>query len=70
MDACCGPVKNIGEVAAQTKPRVFLIDKPNAEQSVILAGHLVPSTKAQDRIERAVDQAQKNLAEQRLRRNA
>ncbi|MBL0040196.1 MAG: insulinase family protein [Xanthomonadales bacterium] len=43
------PDKNIAEVAVQTKPRVFLIDKPNAEQSVILAGQLIPSSKAADR---------------------
>ncbi len=43
------PTKNIADVAVQTKPRVFLIDKPNAEQSVIMAGQLVPSSKAADR---------------------
>ena len=43
------PVKNIAEVAAQTRTRVFLINKPNAEQSVIMAGQLVPSSKAADR---------------------
>ncbi|HWT14268.1 MAG TPA: pitrilysin family protein, partial [Patescibacteria group bacterium] len=42
--------KNIAEVAVQAKPRVFLIDKPNAEQSVILAGRVIPSTKAADRL--------------------
>ena len=43
------PDKNIAEVAVQSKPRIFLIDKPNAEQSVILAGQLIPSSKAADR---------------------
>jgi predicted Zn-dependent peptidase len=44
------PAKNIAEVAVPTQPRVFLIDKPNAEQSVILAGRLIPSSKAEDRL--------------------
>jgi len=44
------PDKNIAEVALPTKARVFLIDKPDAEQSVILAGQLIPSSKAADRL--------------------
>jgi predicted Zn-dependent peptidase len=40
------PKKNIGQVAAQPKPRVFLIDRPDAPQSMILAGLLAPSSKA------------------------
>jgi predicted Zn-dependent peptidase len=44
------PDKNIADVAVQTKPRLFLIDKPNAEQTVILAGTLIPSSKAEDRM--------------------
>ncbi len=43
------PTRNIADVAVQSRPRVFLIDKPNAEQSVIMAGQLVPSSKAADR---------------------
>ena len=38
--------KSIPQVAAQQKPRVFLIDKPGAQQSLILAGLLAPSTTA------------------------
>ena len=38
--------KSIPQVAAQAKPRVFLIDKPGAQQSLILAGLLAPSTTA------------------------
>jgi len=38
--------KTIPQVAAQQKPRVFLIDKPGAQQSLILAGLLAPSTTA------------------------
>ena len=40
------PTKNIAHVAAQPKPRVFLIDRPDAPQSLILAGLLAPPTKA------------------------
>jgi len=38
--------KTIPQVAAQPKPRVFLIDKPGAQQSLLLAGLLAPSTTA------------------------
>ncbi|WP_155837106.1 M16 family metallopeptidase [Paraburkholderia mimosarum] len=40
------PKKNIEKVADQAKPRVFLIDRPKAPQSLILAGLLAPSSKA------------------------
>ncbi|SEP01461.1 Predicted Zn-dependent peptidase [Luteibacter sp. UNC138MFCol5.1] len=40
------PKKNIGQVAVQPKPRVFLINRTDAPQSLILAGLLAPSTKA------------------------
>ncbi len=43
------PSKNIGEVAMSTTTNVYLMDKPNAEQTTIFAGHLLPSTKANDR---------------------
>jgi len=36
--------KSIPTVAAQSAPRVFLIDKPGAQQSLILAGVLAPPT--------------------------
>jgi len=36
------PQKNIGTVADQPKPVVYLIDRPGAEQSVILAADLAP----------------------------
>jgi len=49
------PKKNIAAVAAQTKPRVFLIDKPDAPQSLILAGLLAPSSKAPNEL--AIDVA-------------
>jgi len=45
------PKKNIAEVAAPKQPRVFLMDKPGALQSLILAGVVAPSTKAQNNLE-------------------
>ena len=45
------PKKNIKAVAAPEKPRVFLIDKPAAQQSLILAGVVAPSTRADNNLE-------------------
>jgi zinc protease len=45
------PRKNIGEVAAPKKVRVYLIDRPGAQQSLILAGSLAPSTEAPNNLE-------------------
>jgi predicted Zn-dependent peptidase len=45
------PKKNVAQVAAQTKPRVFLINRDDAPQSLILAGLLAPSTKAPDNLD-------------------
>jgi zinc protease len=45
------PARNIGKVAAQSKPRVFLIDRPDAPQSLILAGLLAPPSNAADYLE-------------------
>ncbi|GAB3788207.1 M16 family metallopeptidase [Dyella agri] len=42
------PRKNLASVAVPAKPRLFLIDRPDAPQSLILAGLLVPSAKAPD----------------------
>ncbi|MBI2380837.1 MAG: insulinase family protein [Gammaproteobacteria bacterium] len=36
------PAKNIAEVALPAAPRVFLVDKPGAQQSVIIAGSVIP----------------------------
>ncbi|WP_049620756.1 M16 family metallopeptidase [Frateuria defendens] len=44
------PKKNLAAVAAQPRPRVYLIDRPDAPQSLILAGLLAPSTKAPDNL--------------------
>jgi len=43
--------KAIPQVASQAKPRVFLIDKPGAQQSLILAGLLAPPTTAENNLE-------------------
>ncbi|MEO7432937.1 MAG: pitrilysin family protein [Dokdonella sp.] len=40
------PKKNIAHVDAPKRPRVYLVDKPGASQSLILAGVVAPSTKA------------------------
>ena len=45
------PAKNIAEVAAPKQPRVFLMDKAGAPQSLILAGVVAPSTKAANNLE-------------------
>ncbi|MBB4127788.1 putative Zn-dependent peptidase [Xanthomonas translucens] len=44
--AATRPSKTLSPVAAQPKPRVFLINRADAPQSLILAGLLAPSTKA------------------------
>jgi len=36
------PSKNVAEVELPLEPQVFLVDKPGAPQSLILAGHLAP----------------------------
>ena len=45
------PTKVLGTVDAQKKPRVFLIDRPDSPQTLILTGSLAPSTKAPNNIE-------------------
>ena len=45
------PVKNIGKVAASKQVRVYLIHRPGAQQSLILAGSLAPSTEAPNHLE-------------------
>ena len=44
------PKKNVAMVDAQPKPRVFLINRADAPQSLILAGLIAPSTKAPDNL--------------------
>jgi zinc protease len=36
------PRKNIADVAARTKPEVYLLDRPGAEQTVLIAGNVAP----------------------------
>lgn len=45
------PKQAIASAAAQGKPRVFLIDRPAAPQTLIFAGTLAPSTKAANNLE-------------------
>jgi zinc protease len=47
------PEKSLPDVALPTQPSVYLIDRPGAEQSVIIAGHLIGPREAADDI--AVD---------------
>ncbi|MCO1332791.1 insulinase family protein [Microbulbifer sp. OS29] len=43
------PVKNLAQVSHPGKTRVYLIDKPGAEQSIIIGGLLAPSEKIPQR---------------------
>ncbi|EIL89718.1 zinc protease [Rhodanobacter fulvus Jip2] len=45
------PAKNIGKVAPPPRARVYLIDRPGAQQSLILAGSLAPSTEAPNNLQ-------------------
>jgi zinc protease len=42
---------SIPEAARATKPRVFLLDRPGAQQTTLLVGQLMPSSRAEDRLE-------------------
>ena len=42
------PAKNIATVPAPSGPKVYVIDKPDAEQSIILAGSLAPTMASND----------------------
>jgi len=44
------PMKNIADVPADTGQRVFLIDRPGSEQSIIFAGNVAPPTGAVNEI--------------------
>ena len=45
------PAKRLAEVALPVKPVVYLVDKPGAEQSIVIAGHLAPPTTAPNHLE-------------------
>ena len=42
------PKKNLAHADFPAEPRVFLLDRPGAQQTVILAGEVAPSTKAKN----------------------
>lgn len=44
------PTKNITAVATPTQTTAYLIDKPGAAQTVLLAGHVIPPTGATDNL--------------------
>jgi zinc protease len=44
------PRKNLASVALPGKPRIYLMDRPGAEQSVIIAGHLAAPFNAEEKI--------------------
>ena len=43
--------KTVPEVALPARPRVFLVDRPDAEQAFILAGHPIPSSRSPQALE-------------------
>lgn len=43
--------KTVSEVALAGRPRVFLVDRPDAEQAFILAGHPIPSSRSSQVLE-------------------
>jgi len=45
------PVKNLAKVVPPKSPRVYLVDRPGSQQSMILAGSLAPSTEAPNNLE-------------------
>ncbi|MCW5579662.1 MAG: insulinase family protein, partial [Dokdonella sp.] len=45
------PARNIAAVPLPKAPRVFLMDKPGAPQTMILAGEVAPSTKAPNNLD-------------------
>jgi len=44
LPASAKPSKNLGQVALSDQSVVYLIDKPDAAQTVLLAGHIIPPT--------------------------
>jgi predicted Zn-dependent peptidase len=43
--------KTVAEVALPGTPRVFLVDRPEAQQAFILAGHVIPSSRSPQLLE-------------------
>lgn len=44
------PQKNVGEVAHRSESTIYLVDRPDSEQSIIFAGHLAPPKSAENDI--------------------
>ena len=44
------PIKQLGVIAAQARPRVFLINRPASEQSLVMAVELAPPRKTPDNV--------------------
>ena len=44
------PEKKLPTVSLPDKPRVYLIDRPGSEQSMIIAGELIPAKNQKDEI--------------------
>jgi zinc protease len=64
------PKKNLASVKASAKPRVFVMDRPGSQQSVIIAGTLAPSTLAPNHLQiGTMDQAFGGLFTSRLNMN-
>ncbi|MBS0432445.1 MAG: insulinase family protein [Proteobacteria bacterium] len=49
--ATARPAKNLAKVDYPAKPRVYLVNRPGSQQSVIIAGLVSPSTKAANNLE-------------------
>ena len=70
--AAAGPLpkKNLADVRAVGEPRMFLLDRPGSQQSVIIAGITAPSTLAPNNIEiGTMDKAFGGLFTSRLNMN-
>ncbi len=44
------PVKKLADVGLPDRPRIYLIDRPGSEQSMIIAGELIPAKNQADEI--------------------
>ncbi len=44
------PAKNVGEVMLAARPAVYIMDKPGAPQSIVLAGHAAPGSADPQRV--------------------
>ncbi len=44
------PEKNIGDVDLNDSERVFIVDRPDAEQSLIISAHILPPTNNEDEL--------------------